>query len=159
MGNERPLWLGIVCWVLIITGTYGLYSMMKVLGTKAFLDSMDIFPYPAHAAIAIIFVTLVVMIVSGICMYERQGWARWFYIFMVPVYFSQRFFAMTAPPPLDNDAAQNEFYTPIYVQQANDHTREGMILSLLVILYLLSLWILFTNRARRYFHPPMYVDE
>src|SRR5579875_631767 len=101
MGNERPLWLGLLCWVLIITGMYGLYSTMKVLGTKAFLDSMDIFPYPASAAIAIVFLTLVVMIVSGICMYERQGWARWFYIFMLSVYFSQRFLALTAPPPLE----------------------------------------------------------
>jgi hypothetical protein len=161
MGDDRPLWLGFVCWVLIISGTYGLYTTMKVLGTKAFVDSMSNFPYPAGLAEGIVFVTLVGMIVSGICMYERQGWARWIYILVMPVFFFQRFLAVTAPPPLatDQSDAQDPLYLQTHLREAPAHTKEQLILAGLVVLYLLSLWVLFAFRTRRYFHPPMYVDE
>lgn len=161
MGNDRPLWLGFVCWVLIITGTYGLYSTMKVFGTKAFLDSMSDFPYPAVAAQIVLFGTLVLMIASGICMYERQGWARWFYIFTMPVFFTQRFLQITPPPALPANAgdAQDPLFVQIHLQTAPVSTKEEVLLALYVLLYGLSLWVLFTFRARRYFHPPMYVDE
>ncbi len=161
MGDDRPLWLGFVCWVLIVTGTYGLYTTMKVLGTNAFVDSMSNFPYPAWAAEAAVFVTLVSMIFSGICMYERQGWARWIYILVMPVFFFQRFLAVTAPPPLPTGQsdAQDPLYLQTHLPDAPVHTKEQIILVALVVLYLLSIWVLFTFRARRYFHPPMYVDE
>jgi hypothetical protein len=161
MGNDRPKWLGLVCWVLIISGTYGLYTTMKVLGTKDFLDSLSIFPYPAGVAEAILLGTLVIMIVSGICMYERQGWARWFYVLVLPVFLFQRFLAITAPPPMPvgNGDAQDPLYQQAHLQPLPSHTKEELILALFATCYLGSLWILFMLRTRRYFHPPMYVDE
>ena len=159
MGNDRPLWLGFVCWVLIVSGTYGLYTTMKELGTKEFVDSMADFPYSANVAVGIVFVTLAVMIISGICMYERQGWARWFYVLALPVYLFQRFLAITAPPPLPSGNEQDPLYQQTHLQPLQNHTKEEAILALFVMFYLFSLWILFMLRARRYFHPPIYVDE
>ena len=39
------------------------------------------------------------------------------------------------------------------------HDWEKYLLILQMFLYALSAYILFTRRANRYYHPPMYVDE
>jgi hypothetical protein len=162
MGSDRPFWVGLVCWTLIIAGMRGVYNTMKVLGTDEFRKSMSLFPYSATVAETIVFATLVVMVVGGICMYERQGWARWVYLLAMPVYFVQRFLAIIAPMTLPAD--QGEPQDPLTAIQSHlaappSQTKEELMLAALFVLYAISLWLLFSLSARRFFHPPMYVDE
>jgi len=162
MESERPFLVGLVCWALIIAGMRGVYSTMKVLGTDAFRQSLSVLPYPVTVAQTILFVALVAMVVSGICMYERQGWARWIYLVALPPFFLQRFLIITTLQTLPDDQAEPQ--DPLAAIQAHlqtppNQTKEELILAALVVLYLISLWILFTLTSRRFFHPPMYVDE
>jgi hypothetical protein len=135
---------------------------MKALGTDEFRQSMSIFPYSATVAETIVFGTLVVMVVGGICMYERQGWARWVYLLVMPVFFIQRFLAITAPQtlPADQAAPQDPLAAvQVHMQVPPSQTKEELILAALVVFYVISIWLLFTLSSRRFFHPPMYVDE
>jgi len=160
MGPDRPFLVGLVCWSLILAGMRGIYNTMKIMNTDGFRQSLSIFPYSATVAETIVFGTLAVMVVCGICMYERQGWARWIYLLTMPVYFVQRYLTIIAPPPVSpvqpqdlGDAAQ-----PL-LQAPPSHTKEELMLAGLFALYAISIWILFSPLGRRFFHPPMYVDE
>lgn len=162
MGSDRPFLVGLICWTLILAGMRGIYNTMKLLGTDEFRQSMSIFPYSATVAETIVFGTLVVMVACGICMYERQGWARWIYLLAMPVFFVQRFLAITAPLTLPADQAEPQ--DPLAAIQAHlqappNQTKEELMLAAFFLLYAISLWILFSLSARRFFHPPMYVDE
>ena len=99
------------------------------------------------------------MIVCGICMYERQGWARWPYVFIMPAYLFQRFLAFTAPPAVAGADAQDAISLQTQVQAAPVQTREEILITVFAILYVASLFVLFHLRFGGTFHPPLYVDE
>jgi hypothetical protein len=149
MPPERSNWIGLVCWGLIIDGMHGLYATMKVLGTDVFKHSMTQFPYPAAAAYAFVFGGYILMVFCGACMYERQGWARYLYLIGVLPLFAQRW--------MEHHFAQQELLA--HPPKVPEPDWEKYLLILQVILYLVSIYILFMYRARRYYNPPLYVDE
>ncbi len=140
----------------------GIYTTMKEMGSDAFRQSMAIFPYPPIVAEIVVFGTCVIIIICGIFMYEGQGWARWVYLPVMLPWFLQRFIAVVAPPAPAAPAGPNGEpaslldHAPVV---AAPHHKDEFILACLVLLYLLSIWVLFSRRARRYFNPPLYVDE
>ncbi len=148
MDIQRPFWVGFVCWVLIILFSLALYYELKKMG-DALDTEMGIFPYSVVVAKTILFGTGVTFIISGICMYERQGWARFTYLAASIPYLFQRYivhaniaekFAKAPPAP-------------------GHHNWDNLAFPLIILFYLFSIFILFLPSSRRYFHPPMYVDE
>lgn len=138
MRPNRPFLVGLVCWILIIGGTAGGYKAMRLLGSDQFPEMMRIFPYPSVVAEIILFGTLAAMVVCGICMYEGQGWARYVYAALMIPGLLQGF--LDAPATKTPDLSR--------------HIWEGVL-----ALYIVSLVLLFLPLTRRFFHPPMYVDE
>ena len=84
------------------------------------------------------------MVIAGICMYERQGWARYLFILIMPLFFVHQYFAL-ALLKQPSDAQKLQIYHGALV--------------LGVGLYVLSILILFLPRVRRYYKPPLYIDE
>ena len=81
---------------------------------------------------------------TGICLYERQGWARYVFLVLVPLFFLHQYFGL-------GHAA-----TPAEAQKLMLHQ---MALGGGVVLYGMAIAILFMPAARRHYHPPLYVDE
>ena len=144
MGPQRPNLVGLVCWILIIGGFYGLVAALKSTGSPAFAQSMALFPYPPAVAETLVFGLRALLVVTGICLYERQGWARYVFIVLMPLFFVHQFLALGQATSLAE------------MQKLMLHK---MALAGGVVLYLLAIFILFLPAARRYYHPPMYVDE
>lgn len=138
MRPNRPFLVGLVCWILIIGGMAGGYKAMRLLGSDGLKAAMQLFPYPAAAAETILFGSFAVMIVCGICIYEGRGWARYVYALLIIPGLVQGF--LNAPATKTPDLSR--------------HICEGALL-----LYVVSLVLLFLPLTRRFFHPPLYVDE
>ena len=137
MLRDRPHLVGLVCWVLILCNMYGIFTTMKQMGSPAFATSLEGYPYPPWAAEAILFLTLALPGVFAICMYERVGWARYPYIAVMILYFAHGYLTI--------HGRGSAFAM---------HRLEGKFL-----LFALSIVILFLPAARRFFHPPTYIDE
>ena len=144
MGPQRPNLVGLICWILIIGGFYGLVQALKSSGSPTFAQSLGAFPYPAPVAIGILFSTRVLMIVTGICMYERQGWARYVYIVLMPIIFLNQYLGMGVAKTAED---------------AHKLMLHKAALGGAVLLFLISIVILFLPLTRRHYHPPQYVDE
>jgi hypothetical protein len=138
MYPPRPFLVGLVCWVVIISGASGLYLTMKQLGGKTFTSQLAIYPYPPLVAGIILFGTMVLPVICAICMYEGQGWARYVYLALTVPFFVQGHLAI--PLAKDPDWAQQ-----IWIGE--------------LVLVVLSAVILFLPKARRFFRPPVYLDE
>jgi hypothetical protein len=150
MGPARPRIVGFVCWVLIITGTYIVYFSMKALGSPAFFKGMEMYPYPASVAELILFGTAVGAVLCGILMYEAQGWARYPYILLMIPFLVQNYFNLS----ILAHSLNLEIPT-----QARKLWLMSHLWDLGVVFYLCSILILFLPRTRRYYKPPLYVDE
>jgi hypothetical protein len=138
MRPERPNLLGLVCWVLILGNLADIYLKMKKMGDPTFADSLAIYPYSPLIAEIIMFGTMAVSIISAICMYEGQGWARYIYFANMVPYFVQHYLA---------------------VSSAKNPQIEMYILDGKFALFAASAVILYLPKVRRYFHPPRYLDE
>jgi len=137
MHYERPFLVGLVCWVLIIGNMHAIYTTMKGMGDPSFAASLHIYPYSASIAEFILFSTMAVPLVCGICLYEQQGWARFVYIAVMVPYFIQSFFTVTQPSvPI----------SALYLWGGK------------FLLYVVSIVILFLPAARYYYTPPQYLD-
>jgi hypothetical protein len=138
MRPERPNLLGFVCWVLIIGNMADIYKTMKSMGSPTFGPSLEGFPYPPLYAEIILFGTMAIFIICAILMYEGQGWARYIYfVNMIPYVFHH------------------------YVSASIDKTSHYRmpILEAKIVFFAISILIVFLPRVRRYFRPPVYVDE
>jgi hypothetical protein len=135
MRPPRPHLLGLVCWVLILANTRGIYTTMKQMGNPVFTSMWHIYPYPAWVAVTILFGTMAICVISAICMYEGQGWARFIYLAVMVPYFVQNALAVS----IAHESLQ--------------------ILAGKLLLFVASIVILFLPNVRRFFHPPVYVDE
>jgi hypothetical protein len=152
MTVERPFLIGLVCWVLIICGSVTFYVMMKKIAEPDFITFLHSFPYPAAVAGTIVFGTLVGFVVTGICMYEAQGWARYVYIAVAIPFFVQQ--TLTASYLKSAAALAKD---PALAMKAASYNE--LLLEIKFVAFLISLVFLFLPQARRFFHPPMYVDE
>jgi len=150
MGPLRPRWVGFVCWVLIIAGSYTVYSSMKQLNSAAFYQSMQMYPYPAWAGELILYGAAITAVVCGICMYEGQGWARYPYLIVMIPFLAQTY--------LDLGILAHSLHLQIPAQARKLWLAKHE-WDLGVLFYLFSIFILFMRRTRRYYHPPLYVDE
>ena len=138
MRPHRPFLVGLVCWVLIISGSVGVFLTMKQLGTPAFTASFAVYPYSPTMAETILFGSLALFVICGICMYEGQSWARHVYLAtLFPFLVQGRLWIPHAQAP---GLAGNLWWGEL-------------------VFAILSLIILFLPQARRYFHPPLYIDE
>ena len=138
MRPPRPFLVGLVCWILIAGGMYSLYKAMKQLGSPDLTARLAEFPYPAPVAEAILFGTLAIFVVGGICIYEGQGWARYFYIPTAAVYLGQGYFGTF-------HALKPDLAMKIWIVE--------------LVLVVTSVVFLFLPKARRFFNPPRYIDE
>jgi hypothetical protein len=150
MGPLRPRIVGFVCWVLIISGSYIVYSSMKQLNNAAFFQNMQMYPYPARVGEVILYGTAIVAVICGILMYEGHGWARYPYLIVMIPFLAQTYF------DLGILAHSLNLHFPA---QARKLWLMKRLWDLGVLFYLCSILILFMRRTRRYFHPPLYVDE
>jgi hypothetical protein len=137
MEPERPFLVGLICWTLIIVNMYELYETMKQLGSPGLTGYLAQFPYPPALAETILFLTMAVLVVCGICMYERIGWPRYVYI------------AVMIPSLIQNYLAVSHLKNPALAM----HLLEGKF-----VLYLASIVILFLPAAQYFFNPPKYLD-
>jgi hypothetical protein len=144
MGPQRPHLVGLICWILIIGGFGGLVLALKSTGGPSFAQSMASFPYPPVVAETLLFGLRLLMVATGICLYEGQGWARYVFIGIMPLFFLNQYFGLgTAQTAAD----------------AEKLMLHKLVLAGEVVLYLVSIGILFLPSVRRYYHPPQYVDE
>jgi hypothetical protein len=138
MRPDRPHILGFVCWVLIIGNMADIYKTMKLMGSDLFPLSLEGFPYPPLYAEIILFGTMAVFIIVGILMYEGQGWARYIYIANMIPYVMHHYLSAS------HDKA--------------GHFRM-LILEAKIVFFLFSIVVVFLPQVRRYFCPPMFIDE
>jgi hypothetical protein len=150
MGPARPRLVGFVCWVLIITGTYIVYSSMKQLGNPAIFQGMQMYPYPAWMGEVILYGTAAGAVICGILMYEAQGWARYPYILLMIPFLVQNYFNLSI--------LEHSLHLDVPTQ-ARKLWLMKRLWDLGVLFYLCSILILFLPRTRRYYKPPLYVDE
>jgi hypothetical protein len=150
MGPSRPFLVGLVCWKLIIFGTYIIYSSMKELGNHAFIQSFQLYPYPAWLVEVILFGTAAISVICGIFMYEGQGWARYPYLLAILPNLGQSMLSLTILEHSLNLQIPAQAHKLWVAQHLWD---------LDVLFCLFSAVVLFLPRARRYFNPPMYIDE
>jgi hypothetical protein len=151
MRPNRPFLVGLVCWALIIAGSLGVFSNMKGMTGSAFTDLLHSFPYPPVVAGIILFGSFVGWTVSGICIYEGQGWARYAYMGVSLVYFGQQFLLIFQKMNADEGLNDPHLQSAIHHLELVDGAKIAVIL--------ISLVILFLPDAQRYFYPPTYVDE
>jgi hypothetical protein len=144
MGPQRPHLIGLICWVLIVGGFGGLVLALKSTGGPSFAQSMAMYPYPPAVAEALLFGLRLLMVGTGICLYEGQGWARYVFIGIMPVFFLNQYFGL------------GEAHSAVEAQKLLLH--KGLLAGE-VVLYLIAIGILFLPAARRHYHPPQYVDE
>ena len=154
MGTDRPYRIGFVSWPLIIGGMLTIYGTMKILGSPAFDQTLSVLPYSLMTAQIILLGSSAVFIVSGMCMYERQGWARYIYLITAIPFYIQRFLLVKAI----HDAGTIQLKPGLAVVPPHLGLADLALIAQAVF-YLFSLWALFSWRSRRYYHPPMYVDE
>jgi hypothetical protein len=138
MRPTRPFLVGLVCWALIAGGMFDLYKTMKQLGSPALTTRLAGFPYPASVAETILFGTLAIFIISGICIYEGQGWARYVYLVAMVPFLAQSYLATF-------HATYPDWALKIWMGE--------------LVLVVASVVFLFLPRARRFFHPPLYIDD
>ena len=158
MGPQRPNLVGLICWILIVGGFASLVSMMKSSGGLAAVPGQEL-PYPLWLGLALQYGPRALMVVAGICLYERQGWARYFYIAVMLVFFVDRLVGLlqektrgvTPIAPAQPGTAVAPVVSKLLLHEAE--------LGVMVALFILSLVILFMRPAQRYYHPPEYVDE
>jgi hypothetical protein len=144
MGPERSHLVGLVCWVLILGGFGGLALAMKSSGTPEFTAWLALFPFSQPVTLTLIFVSRALIVATGICLYEGQGWARYVYILLRPAFFYFQYLGLGQA----TNAA--EAHKLVQHQQA---------LEAGVVLWLASLVILFLPSTNRHYNPPMYIDE
>jgi hypothetical protein len=144
MGVERSHLVGLICWVLILGGLGGLALAMKAIGTPAFAGWLALYPFSPAVTATLAFGLRALLVATGICLYERQGWARYVYIALMPAFFIFQFLGL--------GQATN-------ATEAHKLVQHQEILEAGVVLWLASLVILFLPSTNRYYHPPMYVDE
>jgi hypothetical protein len=111
---------------------------MKQMGDAGFATSLEGFPYPALDAEIILFATMVISILCGILLYEGQGWARYLYFANVIPYLGHDYLAAT-----------HVHHSPFPM----------LIVKAKVVFVIFSAVILFLPRVRRFFSPPLYIDE
>jgi len=138
--------VGLICWILIIGGFGGLALALKATGADTFAHSLEGFPYPPWVAEIFMFGLRALMVIVGILMYERQGWARYLYIVLMPPFFMHQYFVLALTVTHTAPEAQ-KLALHRYALDAG------------VVLYLVSIVILFLRPVRRYYHPPLYIDE
>ena len=138
MRPPRPFLVGLVCWLLIISGTLDGFRMMRQLGTPGFAAKLAMYPYPEPIAGTLLFGTLALFVISGIFIYEAHGWARYLYIASLLMYLVQGFLG---------------------IDYAKDPSLAWKIWLAEAVAAALSLVPLFLPQAQRYFHPPRYIDE
>jgi hypothetical protein len=138
MRPERPNLLGFVCWVLIIGNMADIYRTMKSMGSPAFDLSLEGFPYPPLYAEIILFGTMAVFIICAILMYEGQGWARYIYFANMILYV---------------------FHHHVSASLDTTPNHRMLILEAKIVFFAISIVIVYLPSVRRYFRPPVYVDE
>ena len=137
MRPHRPLLVGLVCWILIIGGSLGIFRTMKQLGSPALATKLAMYPYPASVAETILFGTLALFVISGICIYEGQGWARFVYLAVLVPFFVQGY--------LTASQAASGLAMKIWMGE--------------LVLAAVSIVFLFLPQANRFFNPPLYIDD
>jgi len=142
MAPQRPNLVGLVCWVLIIGGFGGLVLGLKSSGGADFHKTLNFFPYPPPVAMGLMFGSRAVLVIIGILLYERHGWARYLFIAFVPVFLLHQFFALA----LDEEGSLKQLAHQAALAAGG-------------LGYLLGILILFLRPARRYYRPPRYIDE
>jgi hypothetical protein len=148
MGPQRPNLVGLICWILILGGFAGLALALKATGSDSFAPAMEKYPYPPLVAEILQFVPRALLVITGILLYERQGWARYLFIAVVPLFLVHAHFtvAQMNTPAMSSTAAQK-------------YAVYKYLLDLGAVLYLASVVYLFLRPIRRYYHPPQYIDE
>jgi len=94
MGVERSHLVGLICWVLILGGLGGLALAMKAIGTPAFAGWLALYPFSPAVTATLAFGLRALLVATGICLYERQGWARYVYIALMPAFFIFQFLGL-----------------------------------------------------------------
>jgi hypothetical protein len=117
---------------------------MKSSGTPEFTAWLALFPFSQPVTLTLIFVSRALIVATGICLYEGQGWARYVYILLMPAFFYFQYLGLGQA----TNAA--EAHKLVQHQQA---------LEAGVVLWLASLVILFLPSTNRHYNPPMYIDE
>ena len=111
---------------------------MKQLGSPGLAAKLALYPYPAPLAETILFGTLALFIICGIFIYEGHGWARYLLIASLAAFLLQDFLGI-------------------------DYTKDPSLAWKLWLAKLMGAAVvvipLFLPQARRYFHPPRYIDE
>ena len=142
MRPHRPFLVGLVCWILILSGAYVGYKQMLQISSAGFQAALEIYPYPAAIAETILFGSLALAVICGILIYEGQAWARYVYLPGAIPFLVQRYLWTDSLPVT----------TP-------HHNLHWLIYGAEVAFYLFSAVVFFLPAARRYFHPPLYLDE
>ena len=77
--KERPKSITIVCWILIVTGVFSLFSSTLHFNDSKVLEIMSKIPLPISIQYILIYAGSAITFLCGIAMLKRQNWARFLY--------------------------------------------------------------------------------
>ena len=80
MIKNRPFLVSLVCYYLLISGCYLLYTSFGNLKDPAVQDAMEKVGLPFAFQVAMIYVNSIVIIASAMFMMQEANWARWVYL-------------------------------------------------------------------------------
>lgn len=78
--NQRPKSITVVCWILIIMGALSLVTSITTLGNPVAREIMAKSPIPINIQYVMMYAGILIMLVSGVAMLNRQNWARFLYV-------------------------------------------------------------------------------
>ncbi len=78
--RDRPIYVGLVCWFLILSCTWTLAHGFMKLNSKPVQKEMQSVPLPLPVQVTQYFASMVVPLVTAIFMTEGANWARVVYL-------------------------------------------------------------------------------
>lgn len=78
--RDRPVYIGLMCWCLIIFYTWAIMHAFASYHSKAVQKKMHLVPLPVEVQVTQYFAAIAVPLVTAIFMYEGYNWARVLYI-------------------------------------------------------------------------------
>jgi len=96
---KRPLYVTLICWLLILVVGLNLVTTLYTLSRPELLEPVmnlrKLSPIPIVVQFVILTIDLCVMLASGIVMLRRRNWARW--LFVLWIGFSSLLGLLTVP--------------------------------------------------------------
>lgn len=80
MIKSRPFSITLVCITLLAAATFSLFVSFSYLAKPETQAMMDLIGLPVPVQVLMIYLNIIVLIVTTMCMLQEANWARWVYL-------------------------------------------------------------------------------